>query len=112
MSKLAERDCEPSPPDANPLGAEQIRPLLGQIDEDWQAVDDQLLRREFRFENFAEALAFTNRVGEMADAQDHHPDIHLAWGKAAIEIWTHTVNGLREADFVFAAKCDALYPRT
>ncbi len=72
-------------------------------------VDAHHLQREFRFKNFAQALAYTNRVGEMAEEQGHHPDLHLAWGRVGIEIWTHQIDGLHEADFVFAAKCDALF---
>jgi len=65
-------------------------------------------QKTFKFKDFEQALAFVNRVGEMAEAQWHHPDIDLAWGKVAIEIWTHKIDGLTESDFVFAAKCDAL----
>ena len=73
-------------------------------------VDGHHLRRVFRFPDFAAALAYTNRVGEMAEEQGHHPDLHLAWGRVGVEIWTHKIDGLLEADFVFAAKCDALHP--
>ncbi len=60
------------------------------------------------FKNFAEALQYVNRIGELADEQNHHPDLRLAWGKVGITIWTHKIDGLSESDFIFAAKCDAL----
>jgi 4a-hydroxytetrahydrobiopterin dehydratase len=69
-------------------------------------VDDHHLRKVFRFANFREALDATNRVGELAEEIGHHPDIELAWGSVALTIWTHKIDGLNEADFVFAAKAD------
>ena len=74
---------------------------------DWLA--EHHLEKLYRFRNFQEALDFTNRVGEMAEEQFHHPDIHLAWGRVGITIWTHKIGGLTESDFVFAAKTDRLY---
>jgi 4a-hydroxytetrahydrobiopterin dehydratase len=108
MSDLASRRCEPCRSGAAPLTAEEIAPLAAQLHADWRVVDGHHLRRELRFKNFAEALACVNRVGEMAEEQFHHPDLELAWGRVAIEIWTHKIDGLHEADFVFAAKCDRL----
>ena len=64
--------------------------------------------REFTFTDFAAALAFTNRVGSLAEEEGHHPDIYLAWGKVRIEIWTHKIDGLTRSDFVLAAKTDRL----
>ncbi|MHC4798008.1 MAG: 4a-hydroxytetrahydrobiopterin dehydratase, partial [Planctomycetota bacterium] len=72
-------------------------------------VDQHHLEKEFKFKNFLQALEFTNRVGALAEEQGHHPDIHLAWGKAKITVWTHKIDGLTESDFVFAAKADALW---
>jgi 4a-hydroxytetrahydrobiopterin dehydratase len=109
MSDLATRDCVPCKGGVPPLEPEQIEPLLAQVDAGWSAVDHHHLARTYRFKNFAEALAFTNNVGEMAEAQNHHPDLHLAWGRVTVEIWTHKIDGLHESDFIFAAKCDALH---
>jgi 4a-hydroxytetrahydrobiopterin dehydratase len=109
MSDLASRRCEPCRSGATPLAGAEIGDLVAQIDPAWQVVDGHHLRREFRFKDFAQALAFTNRVGELAEEQFHHPDIDLRWGRVALEIWTHKVGGLLEADFIFAAKCDRLY---
>ena len=73
--------------------------------EGWNEVDDAL-ERTFTFGNFVEALAFVNRVGEVAEQEGHHPDIYLSWGKVEIRIWTHKINGLTESDFILAAKID------
>ena len=75
----------------------------------WLAViDNHHLEKEFKFKDFREALSFTNKVGKLAEAQGHHPDIYLAWGKVRLTIWTHKVDGLTESDFVLAAKADRL----
>jgi 4a-hydroxytetrahydrobiopterin dehydratase len=108
MPGLAARACEPCRGGVPPLTSDEVRPLLAQIDADWEVVDGHHLARTYRFKNFREALAFTNAVGELAEAVNHHPDLHLAWGRVAVEIWTHKINGLHEADFIFAAKCDEL----
>lgn len=65
-----------------------------------------LLTRELAFSTFATALAFAGRVGALADELDHHPDLHVSWGKLGIDVWTHDVGGLSEADFVLAARID------
>ena len=82
--------------------------LAGELDGGWQVVAEHHLEKEYRFKDFREALAFTNKVGELAEAQGHHPDIYLAWGKVKLTIWTHKINGLTESDFVLAAKADRL----
>jgi 4a-hydroxytetrahydrobiopterin dehydratase len=71
-------------------------------------VDDHHLSKHYTFPNFVAALAFVNRVGEIAEENGHHPDILLSWGKARVDIWTHKIDGLTESDFVLAAKCDRL----
>ncbi|MGH8165077.1 MAG: 4a-hydroxytetrahydrobiopterin dehydratase, partial [Rhodanobacteraceae bacterium] len=71
-----------------------------------QAVGTHHLEKRYRFANFAEALAFVNRAGEIAEREGHHPNIFLSWGRVQLEIWTHKIDGLTEADFILAAKCD------
>ena len=105
MSDLAEKSCVPCRGGVPPLTADEIRPLRVQI-PDWAVVDNHHLTREFRFPDFAAALDFVNRIGAIAEAQGHHPDIRLAWGKVGVDIWTHKINGLTESDFIYAAKVD------
>ena len=105
MSELADRECVPCKGGIPPLTPEQITPLHGALDG-WDVVEGHHLAKTYRFANFAQALAFTNRVGALAEEVDHHPDIHLAWGRVGVEIWTHTIDGLAVTDFVFAARCD------
>jgi 4a-hydroxytetrahydrobiopterin dehydratase len=82
--------------------------LAGQLGGGWKLMADHHLEKEFPFNNFRQALDFTNRVGQLAEAQGHHPDIYLAWGRVKLAIWTHKVDGLTESDFVLAAKVDRL----
>ena len=109
MSDLASRDCIPCRGGVPPLGSAEQSALLAQLSPEWRIVDAHHLERGYRFKNFSAALAFVNRVGELAEQQNHHPDLHLAWGKVRVEIWTHAIDGLLEADFILAAKCERLF---
>ena len=90
------------------MPADEAASMLTQLAGGWEIIDNHHLHKTYRFKNFREALDFTNRVGELAESIFHHPDIALAWGKVSLDIWTHKINGLNEADFIFAAKCDKL----
>jgi 4a-hydroxytetrahydrobiopterin dehydratase len=105
---LASMECVPCRGGVPPLSREEIEPYLADLGNDWHVVEDHHLEKEYRFKNFREALAFTNRVGELAEDVGHHPDIELAWGRVKLTIYTHKIGGLHEADFVFAAKADAV----
>ena len=107
MSELAEKSCVPCRGGVPPLTADQIRPLQAEVRE-WKVVNEHHLERQFAFPDFKTALAFVNRVGDLAEDQGHHPDIVLAWGKAGVTIWTHKIDGLTESDFILAAKIDRL----
>lgn len=109
MSSLAERTCVPCRGGVPPLTGAELTSFHKQVPE-WQVVNEHHLTRQFKFPDFKQALAFVNRVGELAEEQGHHPDILLAWGKSEITLWTHKVNGLTESDFIMAAKIDQLQP--
>ena len=108
MSELAKKQCVPCKGGTPPLSGERLAELARELDPAWRVVDEHHLERTFRLPDFRSALELTKRVGEMAEEQQHHPDLHLAWGKVAVEIWTHKIGGLSESDFVFAAKVDQL----
>src|SRR4051794_15387965 len=76
--------------------------------KDWAVVDGHHIRRVFRFPDFSQALDFTNRIGAVAEAQGHHPDLLLTWGKVEVTSYTHTTNGLTEKDYTLAAAIDQL----
>jgi 4a-hydroxytetrahydrobiopterin dehydratase len=106
MSDLASKQCVPCKGGVAPLAGEALRSLEAQLGNGWRVVDGHHLEKEYRFPDFRQALAFTNRVGELAEEQNHHPDVHLAWGRVRLEVWTHKIDGLTESDFVWAAKAD------
>jgi len=108
MSELASRECTPCRGGVPPLEGADLHRLADALGGGWQVVDGHHLEKTYRFANFVDALAFTNRVGELAERYDHHPDIELSWGRVTLRIWTHTIDGLNEADFVWAAKADQL----
>ncbi len=108
MTRLAEKKCVPCRGGVPRLTPEEIRPLAAQI-EQWDVVNNHHLQKRFRFPDFRSALDFVNDVGEIAEREDHHPDIELTWGKVGITIWTHKIDGLTESDFILAAKIDEVY---
>lgn len=105
---LANKSCVPCRGGVPPLKGEALEALQSQLPS-WTVVDEHHLSKEYRFDNFKDALAFVNRVGEVAEEEGHHPDLFLAWGRVKIEVFTHKIDGLTESDFVLAAKCDLLY---
>ena len=108
MSDLADRQCVPCKGGVPPLAGEELLRLERELGHGWKVVDGHHLEKEYRFKNFREAFEFVKRVGELAEAQGHHPDLFLAWGKVRITLWTHRIDGLTESDFVFAAKAERL----
>ena len=108
MPELAKKECVPCKGGVTPLKGRELVELLDKLDGGWRVVDEHHLEKEYRFKDFRSALAFTNRVGELAESQGHHPDIRLSWGKVGLTIWTHKIGGLTESDFILAAKADEL----
>jgi len=107
--ELSKKKCIPCKKGAIPLKGDSQAELHRHLDKNWKIVDEQRLEREFIFKNFREALAFTNKLGEIAEEEDHHPDILLSYGKVKVTLWTHKINGLSENDFILAAKYDNLF---
>ena len=106
---LASKSCVPCRGGVPPLAGAELERLLAELGPNgWRAVDGHHLEKEYPFKDFVSALAFVNKVGAEAEAQGHHPDVYLAWGKVRITIWTHKIDGLTESDFVLAARIDRL----
>jgi len=108
MAALAEKECVPCKGGVPPLKGNDLAKLARELEPGWQVMNEHHLEREFKFKDFREALEFTNKVGELAEAQGHHPDIYVAWGKVKVTLWTHKIDGLTESDFIMAAKIDEL----
>lgn len=111
MEELLKIKCEPCRKDVPPLKEEEMARMLPQIPE-WNLVKrDNIhqLERIFKFRDFAEALLFTKRVGELAEAEGHHPALITEWGRVTVRWWTHKIKGLHQNDFIMAARTDRLY---
>lgn len=110
MSSLTHFQCVPCRGGEPPLTPDEIAKLYPEVPE-WRVMDrDGILQLErlFRFKNFVEALAFTNRIGEIAEQEGHHPALLTEWGRVTVTWWTHKIKGLHRNDFIMAAKTDAL----
>jgi 4a-hydroxytetrahydrobiopterin dehydratase len=105
---LADKTCIPCKGGTPALKGDAVKNLLAEI-PGWEAPLDHHLFRVFRFPDFKKALDFVNRVGALAEDQGHHPDLLLTWGKVEITIYTHSIDGLTESDFVLAAKIDRIW---
>jgi 4a-hydroxytetrahydrobiopterin dehydratase len=111
MVELSRMKCIPCRGGDPALSAEEIQQYQPQVPA-WELVEEKgqpRLKRTFKFKDFTEALAFTNRVGEMAEHEDHHPALLTEWGKVTVTWWTHVIKGLHRNDFIMAAKTDQLY---
>ncbi len=109
MSDLADQKCVSCKGDVPALEGPELSKLLARLGEGgngWRVIDGHHLEKEFSFPDFVTALAFVNRVGAVAEEEGHHPDLFLTWGKVKITLWTHSIDGLTESDFVMAAKSD------
>src|SRR4051794_23919383 len=107
--ELTTRKCRPCEGGVPPLSAAEVAALSPQVPEWRVTADGQRIRREWRGKDFVTALDFFNPVGQIAEAEDHHPDLHLVgYRNVAIELWTHAIGGLSENDFILAAKIDRL----
>jgi len=105
--ELAAKSCVPCRGGVPPLAGKELADLHKQV-PDWVVVNGHHIKRVFTFPDFASALTFVNKVGEVAEKEGHHPDIFLTWGKAEITTYTHKIDGLTESDFILAAKIDKL----
>lgn len=103
---LWKKSCQPCKASAPALKGDALKNLAKGLESEWEIAGEHHLVRQYLFADFQEALRFTNLVGAIAEREGHHPDIYLAWGKVRLEIWTHSVDGLSENDFILAAKID------
>ena len=91
-----------------PITGDRLNPYLASLSFKWTLSENDHLVRKFKFKDFKAALAFTNAVGALAEAEGHHPVIELTWGRVTITLWTHKINGLSENDFILASKIEKL----
>jgi 4a-hydroxytetrahydrobiopterin dehydratase len=107
VADLANEHCQEYPPGTPPLSEAEAAELHRQVPA-WEREGNRALWREFSFDDFGGAFGLVVRVALLAEAESHHPEIELAWGRAAFRTWTHTAHGLSRNDFVIAARIDLL----
>ena len=103
---LADQKCTSCMGGSLPLSTEEVETLKKEI-SDWEMLGD-CLEKTYNFPNFVEAMKFANRIANIAEEENHHPDLHISWGKVRVELTTHAINGLSANDFIVAAKIDKL----
>jgi 4a-hydroxytetrahydrobiopterin dehydratase len=108
MSDLAKMECKPCSGNTPPLKGDALKQMQSRLGGGWQVLDEKRLERTYKFPDFRKALEFVNRVGEIAEKQNHHPDMYFTWGEARIQLSTHSIHGLSEGDFILAAKINEL----
>ena len=117
MTNLASKKCVPCEGGTLPLDRGKAEDFLEELSAprlprdltSWTLTrQGKGIAKEYRFKNFAEALAFANKIGVVAEAEGHHPDLTVSWGKVGVSLSTHSIGGLSENDFILAAKIDAL----
>ena len=109
MNKLSQKKCVPCEGEVDTLNPDQAQEMLKQLSKEWMLIDQcRMLARSFVFKDFKQALDFTNKIGAIAEAEQHHPDLTLGYGNVGVELTTHTIGGLSENDFIVAAKIDGI----
>ncbi len=106
--ELASRHCQACTPGTPTIGEDKASGYEAQLDPSWVREDTLRLRRELEFGNFRDAFGFVARLALLAEAEGHHPDIELGWGRVAVTLTTHAAGGLTDNDFILAAKLDRL----
>lgn len=108
MSELLSKKCVPCQIGADPLKPDEIQEHMGKLKDGWSLKDNVAIQKTYKFKDFKEAWGFTDKIGELAESEGHHPTITLGWGKVIVELTTHKIKGLHENDFIMAAKIDEI----
>jgi 4a-hydroxytetrahydrobiopterin dehydratase len=106
--KLTEQKCVACEGGLPPLSLKKVKEYMSQLTLDWELLQEKKIQRQFKFVDFVKAIAFVNKVAELAEKEGHHPDIAIHYNKVDITLWTHAIGGLFENDFILAAKIEEL----
>ena len=109
MTDLKDQKCMPCQGGTPPLTPAEIEPLISTLNANWNVIEHHHLSKTFTFPDFKSALMFVNNVGDIAETENHHPNISFTWGSVTITIWTHKIDGLAKSDFILAAKINNIY---
>jgi 4a-hydroxytetrahydrobiopterin dehydratase len=105
---LSTKKCKPCEGGVPPLNQKEVTDFKKQISDDWKVLEMKKITREFSFINYSHTMEFVNKVADLAEEEGHHPDMHVYYGRVVIELWTHSIGGLSENDFIMASKIDKL----
>ncbi|MCD6055397.1 MAG: putative pterin-4-alpha-carbinolamine dehydratase [Gammaproteobacteria bacterium] len=105
---LSDKKCIPCEGETPALAQREADRLLSELQGQWSVNEAGHLYKPYKFPNFMAAMEFANKIAILAEQEAHHPDLMVAWGKCAVEIWTHKINGLTESDFILAAKIEKI----
>jgi 4a-hydroxytetrahydrobiopterin dehydratase len=105
---LSKKKCQPCEGGVPPLSHDEINEIRKNISADWIVKDDRQISKEFMFINYHHTMDFVNKVADLAEEEGHHPVMHVYYSRVLVELWTHSINGLSENDFILAAKIDKL----
>lgn len=108
MSDLTSKHCVPCEGDVDPISSQAIEDYMKKLAFKWELVDGKKIKHTFEFKDFKQAIAFVNKVADLAESEGHHPDIHIYYNKVKIVLWTHAIGGLFDNDFILAAKIEKL----
>lgn len=108
MDSLSQKHCVPCEGDVEPLKGDQLGQYLNKLDTKWEVLDEKKIKSKFEFKDFNEAIKFVNKVAEIAEQEQHHPDLHIYYNKVKIVLWTHSIGGLSVNDFILAAKINKI----
>ncbi|MDP2648617.1 MAG: 4a-hydroxytetrahydrobiopterin dehydratase [Patescibacteria group bacterium] len=108
MIDLTKKKCAPCEGGVAPLTRDEATELMKQLDGWTLSGDTRWISKEFKFGHFADAFVMAEKVAKLAEAEGHHPDIQISWGKTVVELTTHAIKGLSENDFILAAKIDKI----
>ncbi len=105
---LSTKKCKPCEGGVPPLNQKEIAEFKKQVSNEWNVVEMKKINREFSFVNYRHTMEFVNKVADLAEEEGHHPDMNVFYGKVVVELWTHSINGLSENDFIMASKIDKI----
>ncbi|MCH8903786.1 MAG: 4a-hydroxytetrahydrobiopterin dehydratase [Bacteroidetes bacterium] len=103
---LTEKKCVPCEGGVPPIKGDDIYTYLKEVDGMWEQIDETKIKCQFLFDDFVQTMAFVNQVADLAEKENHHPDMHVYYGRVVVELWTHSIGGLSENDFILAAKIE------
>ncbi len=106
--QLKEKRCVPCSGDEKPLGRSEIEEFRAKLKKSWKVIDDKKIKKTFPFDNFNEGMEFARKVADVAEEEQHHPDLYIQYKSVDVEITTHAIGGLSENDFILGAKIDDL----